>query len=203
MESLRVLVINQDEALGMDISRLIASLGHTATLAISGEEALMYLQALPLDVVLADSVLPDLSPAVLIERIQATWPERSIVLCTADASPSARLDLLRCGACDVVLSPLEREWVEVALRRAANQMELTQLRTKDPASSVAHQLALKYAHAINNPLSSILGLVQLLLVTPDLPEEMREDLQLIADNTNRLAQIVKHLAQTSHLDTSG
>ena len=54
------------------------------------------------------------------------------------------------------------------------------------------ELAAGVAHEINNPLTSILGFSQLLL-SQDLPPQIKEDLQTIHSEAQRAAKIVRHL----------
>jgi signal transduction histidine kinase len=53
------------------------------------------------------------------------------------------------------------------------------------------ELADGVAHEINNPLSVVLGVVQLLLRQPDLPMGLREDLEKISVSANRIASITR------------
>jgi PAS domain S-box-containing protein len=54
------------------------------------------------------------------------------------------------------------------------------------------EMAAGIAHEINNPLTSILGFSELLM-EHDLPSEVKEELKIIADGSQRVADIVKRL----------
>src|SRR5260221_2075022 len=49
------------------------------------------------------------------------------------------------------------------------------------------------AHEVNNPLAAILGFTDLLLENPEMPENAREDLQIILQETQRTKDIVQDL----------
>ncbi len=49
------------------------------------------------------------------------------------------------------------------------------------------------AHELNQPIAIIRGIAQQVLQEPEIPGEMREDLELIVDQTGRMVKIVKHL----------
>jgi PAS domain S-box-containing protein len=55
------------------------------------------------------------------------------------------------------------------------------------------QLVSGVAHEVNNPLAAILGFTDLLLENPDVPENAREDLRIILQETQRTKEIVQDL----------
>ena len=55
------------------------------------------------------------------------------------------------------------------------------------------EMAAGIAHEINNPLTGVIGISQMLVETEDLPETVKDDLKLIADSSQRVASIVKRL----------
>ncbi len=61
-------------------------------------------------------------------------------------------------------------------------------------SSAITDLMAGLAHELNNPLSALLGVATLLGRDPTLGEDARADAQLIVDQTNRITEFVKRLA---------
>ena len=59
------------------------------------------------------------------------------------------------------------------------------------------KLAAGVAHEINNPLTAVLTFTHLMLRRKDLPEEIRDDLQTVASQTERVRRIVKSLLDFS------
>ena len=55
------------------------------------------------------------------------------------------------------------------------------------------EMAAGIAHEINNPLTGVLGFSQLLLGNDGLPPAIREDIKIIADGSERVAEIVRRL----------
>ena len=55
------------------------------------------------------------------------------------------------------------------------------------------EMAAGIAHEINNPLTGVLGFSQMLLENKNVPEEIKENIALIADGSQRVADIVKRL----------
>ncbi len=59
------------------------------------------------------------------------------------------------------------------------------------------KLAAGVAHEINNPLTAVLTFTHLILRRKDLPDEVRSDLETIAEQTERVRKIVKSLLDFS------
>ncbi|MBF0292874.1 MAG: response regulator [Nitrospinae bacterium] len=59
------------------------------------------------------------------------------------------------------------------------------------------------AHELNNPLTSILGYAQMLHGNASAPEEMREELRVIAEQSRRVVEIVRNLLKFSRRSQEG
>jgi signal transduction histidine kinase/DNA-binding response OmpR family regulator len=80
--------------------------------------------------------------------------------------------------------------------RKQEEKEKQQLEEKAQVASrlaAVGEMVAGVAHEINNPLTSVLGFSQMILEKENVPEDIRENLKLIADGSQRVADIVKRL----------
>jgi len=94
-----VLVVEDDETTRNVMTRILVREGYLALTAESGHDALGTLRTplAPIDVVLLDVHLPDVSGIDLCARIRELHPEMPVVVCTGEAEPSEAMRLLELG----------------------------------------------------------------------------------------------------------
>jgi signal transduction histidine kinase len=77
-----ILVVEDNEDVGVFAESLLSELGHKVTRAASGEEALELTRKQPFDIVLSDVVMPGMGGLKLAEALAREQPELPIVLAT-------------------------------------------------------------------------------------------------------------------------
>ncbi len=83
------------------------------------------------------------------------------------------------------------------LRRAQSQL------VRSARMAAVGELADGVAHEINNPLSVVLGIVQLLLRQPDVPPQIQDDLEKISSSASRIASITRTFIEFAKPVTAG
>ena len=66
--------------------------------------------------------------------------------------------------------------------------------------SALSQLGSAVAHQLNNPLTGVLSMAQLILNSPELSTEMRQDMQDIVESVSRSQEIIANLLRFSRMD---
>jgi signal transduction histidine kinase len=164
--------------------RLTVGEGIIGRVAASGDTAVLH------DVMGSPDLLPSAQDTVRRDRIRGfvcvpihargrTLGTLSLGRQTADPFNEGEVALLEATA----------QQIAIALDNARLSSELVHA---EKLSAVG-ELASGVAHEINNPLTTILGLAQLMLSRPDVPAPIRERIALIADEASRAATIVQNL----------
>jgi len=86
----KILVVDDDDLIQNGMEMLLATLGHVATIAASGEEALASLEAgLAADVVILDMNMPGLGGSGTLPRLRALRPALPVLLATGRVDQAA------------------------------------------------------------------------------------------------------------------
>jgi two-component system cell cycle response regulator len=121
----RVLIVD-DTRFDRELARDAVGDHADVELCGSAEEALAALDRGRFDLVLTDLVLPGLSGAELLGRIQSDHPGTDVILITAHASLDSAVEALRLGALDYLSKPLRAGELALVVRRTLDRRRLEQ-----------------------------------------------------------------------------
>ena len=95
MNGSRILLVEDDEDIGAELTQALAGSGHLPSLARTGAEALTAVTLTPPDLVLLDLGLPDIDGVELCRRLRAAAPDGVIaVLSASPGKVHSREDLM-------------------------------------------------------------------------------------------------------------
>src|SRR6266481_2770120 len=118
-----VLLVEDDEATRHVMTRILVREGYMTLSAETGHDALGFLRTplSPIDVVILDVHLPDVSGIDLCARIREQYPNLPVVVCTGEAEPAEAARLLELGVHRYFCKPVAADellaTVEAALPR--------------------------------------------------------------------------------------
>lgn len=118
-----VLVVDDDEGNRDVLGRVLQSKGYKVVLAGSGPEALERVEQQPIDVVLLDIMMPEVSGLDVLKGLRATHPRDAlpVIMTTARDQPQDVVEALKMGANDYVTKPLD---FAVVIARIESQLSL-------------------------------------------------------------------------------
>ncbi len=102
---MRILIVEQDAALGQFLARSLGTDNHETQWVADGETALERIQSLDFDLMVLDLLLPRLSGLEVLERMQQSHASCSVIILTAEESAEARVRCLNTGADDCIAKP--------------------------------------------------------------------------------------------------
>ena len=124
MAQKRILIVDDDKLVRWTLTQKCTEFGYFSLEASSGEEALRMLQTDPVDAILLDVHLPDLSGIEVLEKLKQTGETRSVIMMTADPQLDDVKAALRLGAYDFVSKPINFDELSVTLQNALDAGEL-------------------------------------------------------------------------------
>ena len=206
-ETLRILIVDDDPAMGTMVRHLIRVQGMPdPRVVMTGGEALALRE--PFDIVLLDHQLPDVTGLELLASLRAGEGRPSVILITGNGDESLAAAALRQGADDYLIKDqslpkllpqvLERVRRTRALRDALAAAEADLVRAERLAA--IGQLSVTLHHEINNPLMSASAEVELLLQRGPAQAE-RESLESVRQSLARIAGVLKRVSELDEAKT--
>jgi two-component system cell cycle sensor histidine kinase/response regulator CckA len=213
-----ILIVDTSPAARARLQRLLADRGYTVRQADSLDAALAAIEWEAWSFVIAAWELGERSGLELVAAFQALAPE-SIVIIAGDHGQETALAALRGGAADYLPTPIDPTELAAALERAAHmraarsqhdaRAQVTRLaQARASQASIAQRaglaaqsrLAATLAHEINNPLTPIIGMAEILL--EELPPEhpSRPCATAISAAAWRIRNVVRSLADFAQTD---
>ena len=144
-----------------------------------------------------DWMMPGLSGVEVCERVRGLAHGRFmyIILLTAKSQREDLLQGLEAGADDYVVKPFDRQELRARIRVGARVVGLQNKLIEAEQTRVLAETAGAAAHEINQPLTVLMGKLELLLerLSPD--SQHREVIQSVYGSADRIADIVRNMSE--------
>lgn len=114
----RILLIDDDDDVRRDYSRLLKSLGFEVEAAADGTTALQLLSRRPFDVVVTDIHMPKMNGMEFLRAIRERDLDIPVVLMTGSPDITSAVDAVEYGATRYMVKPVDREAMAAVVRRA-------------------------------------------------------------------------------------
>ncbi len=119
VETVRALVVDDDEGIRFFLTSTLQRIGHNVTAASSGEDALALLRDTPFDLAILDLELGRRIDGLrVLEAIKWRWPATATIILTGHASLDSTLAAIREGVDGYLLKPARAEEIRQAAREA-------------------------------------------------------------------------------------
>jgi two-component system, sensor histidine kinase and response regulator len=223
-----VLIVDDDPALLQALPQTLRLriAGVRVDTCDSALEALKQIQEHDYDAIVSDIKMPGMDGLALLNKIKELRPETPTLLITGHGEHELAIQALRGGAYDYIQKPIDREYCISALRRAIQTHQLQRQVVEQQLALELHALSLEQkvqertmelarasaakdeflnvvSHELKTPLSSMKGMVQLLLRQFEREgTDKTRNLQLIERSIRRMEMLVKDLLDISLIETN-
>ncbi len=194
-----ILVIDDEVMLGQRLRALLSDQGYKVTVATGGGEGIAALSSQePPDVVLTDLVMMPPDGYAVMQHIRGQELDLPIIVMTAHSSMESAIKALRLGAYDYIHKPFDIELLYAAVERAVERQHLQEASRRKEQLEALIALADSAAHELNQPLTVILGWLQLLeqdgipSLTPETVEELTQSAREVAGIVEKMGRIVRY-----------
>ena len=130
----KILVVDDDRSICKMIGSLLDMEGYEYKVVGRGEDALDVLRAEPIDIVISDIYMGDVSGLDVLEAARETSPDAEVVIMTAHGSVETAVRAVRSGAFDYISKPFAVEDILGVIRRIEEKEKL--LRTSSAVSEM-------------------------------------------------------------------
>jgi len=196
-----ILIIDVDTASRKHLRDMIMAHGYSVDIVDSSADALAAFDYTSWPLVITTFAPGDAGEPTLVQALHALAPDTTVIA-LGDREQATALAALRGGAADYLPLPLDECELVAALDRAwcqrrqrAPSQALQVGATRPINGTCQHDLAATLAHEINNPLTPIIGLAEMLL--EDLPQDHpgRGYARAISAAAWRIRDVVRNLCE--------
>jgi two-component system response regulator AtoC len=126
LKDVKILVVDDDEALGWTMQRELSRRGSDTQIASSSKQAVQLFHSFQPDLVISDIRLPDGNGMELLKEWRSESPQTPIILATAHADVDSAVKAFRLGVFDYLQKPFQLDDLLAAVTRAAEVAHLRQ-----------------------------------------------------------------------------
>jgi len=124
--SIRVLIVDNDEALARAMEEALAKVGYLCTVATSGPEGAKRIEQDTFDLVVSDLVMNDVDGMEILGRAKQAMPDCEVILVTGHASVPKAVEAMQFGAFNFLEKPITPNRLRAIAEKASDAVRLRQ-----------------------------------------------------------------------------
>ena len=119
-----ILLIEDDIALRKTLLDILNAKGHETFVAGDGAEGLALLQVTPVNLVLTDLGLPDISGIDILGKVKVLYPSIEVIILTGSATVASAIEATNLGAFSYLLKPYNIDQLLLQIQRAIEKQRV-------------------------------------------------------------------------------
>jgi two-component system NtrC family response regulator len=123
-DSIRILVVDDEASQRELVSGYLKKQGYQVLAAGGGEQALEIFRREPMELILTDQRMPDLSGLDLLKAVRSINPEIQVIVMTAYGNVETAVEAMRDGAADYLTKPLNLDELRQKIQRIVERHRL-------------------------------------------------------------------------------
>ena len=123
---MRVLIVDNDEALARAMEEALVRVGYACTVATSGPEGARRIEQDSFDLVVTDLVMNDIDGMEILTRAKQAMPECEVILVTGHASVPKAVEAMQQGAFNFLEKPITPLRLRAIAEKASDAVRLKQ-----------------------------------------------------------------------------
>ena len=123
-DDIRVLIVDNDEALAQAMAESLERVGYPCTVATSGPGGVEYIQRETFDVIFTDLVMNDVDGMEVLSRAKKSLPDCQVIVVTGHASVPKAVEAMQQGAFNFLEKPITPNRIRAVAERAAEAVRL-------------------------------------------------------------------------------
>ena len=205
MRRQRILIVDDHEPLLAAVQHVLEGADYTVMTATNGEEALLTMEEVHPDLIVADIMMPRMDGYALYEAVRARqeWVPIPFIFLTAKAEKRDVLKGKMLGVEDYITKPFDPQELLIAVQARLGRAQAIQEAAGAEFEQLKHQIINILSHELRTPLTYIQGYTTLALedISSLSPEALQEFLEAIKHGGDRLTRLVEDLLLMIRLDT--
>lgn len=202
---MRILIVEDNAATLKMLETLLAKWGYEVAVAEGGQGALEIINsANPPRLILLDWMMPGMDGLELCRTLRSSTSgaETSyLILLTAKAEKKDVVAGLQAGADDYIVKPFNAEELRVRVNAGKRIIELQDALDRRGKIQGVLEMAGAVCHEMNQPLQIILGHLDLTMMDEADADQLKERLEIIKDQVNRMGLITRKLMRITRYET--
>ncbi|MFZ5571558.1 MAG: response regulator [Thermodesulfobacteriota bacterium] len=130
MESITVLLVDDEERFVTSNAKLLNKLGFRVLTAMSGDAAIQILESNDVDVAVVDVKMPGMDGITLLTVMKKRFPLVEVVMLTGNATFESAVSGLKIGASDYLMKPADLDELVLKIREANEKRKIQLEKTR-------------------------------------------------------------------------